>query len=306
MPRLCEGRIVVITGAGRGIGRGYALEFARQGAKVIVNDLGGAVDGTGATLSPAQLVVEEIRKSGGLALANGEDVADWEGAQRLIASATETFGGLDVLVNNAGILRDRMLFNMSPEEWDSVIRVHLRGTFCTTRHAASYWRDRAKSGRPNQGRVINTTSVSGLYGNAGQTNYGAAKAGIAAFTIIAAKELERFGVTVNAISPGALTRMTENLRPGASNVPAQGFDPRSPDNIAPIAVWLGSLESSHVTGRVFEVSGGRLCISEGWTRGPEVEHNARWDPAELGPVVRNLLEKARPAEPMSRRANAAS
>ncbi|HTF35216.1 MAG TPA: SDR family oxidoreductase [Myxococcota bacterium] len=300
MPGLCDGRIVIITGAGRGIGRGYALAFARQGAKVIVNDLGGGVDGTGSTLTPAQSVVEEIRKSGGQAVANGDDVSDWEGAQRLIRSAIETFGGLDVLVNNAGILRDRMLFNMSAEEWDAVIRVHLRGTFCPTRHAAAYWRDRAKSGRPNQARVINTTSVSGLYGNAGQSNYGAAKAGIAAFTLIAAKELERFGATVNAISPGALTRMTENLRPGASDVPAQGFDPRSPDNIAPIAVWLGSMESSQVTGRVFEVAGGRLCLSEGWTRGPEIERNARWDPAELGPIVGSLLEKARAAEPMSR------
>ena len=300
MPGLCDGRIVIITGAGRGIGRGYALEFARQGAKLIVNDLGGAVDGSGSTLTPAQSVVDEILKSGGQAVANGDDVSDWDGAQRLIRSATETFGGLDVLVNNAGILRDRMVFNMSAEEWDSVIRVHLRGTFCTTRHAAAYWRERAKSGRPNQGRVINTTSVSGLYGNAGQSNYGAAKAGIAAFTIIAAKELERFGVTVNAISPGALTRMTENLRAGTPQVLAQGFDPRSPDNIAPIAVWLGSMESSQVTGRVFEVAGGRLCLSEGWTRGPEVERNARWDPAELGPIVRSLLEKARAAEPISR------
>ncbi len=300
MPGLCDGRIVIITGGARGSGRGYALEFARQGAKVVVNDLGGAMDGTGSTLSPAQSVVEEIRKVGGQAVANGDDVSDWEGAQRLIHCATETFGGLDVLVNNAGILRDRMLFNMTPEQWDDVVRVPLRGTFCTTRHAAAYWRDRAKSGRANQGRVINTTSVSGLYGNAGQSNYGAAKAGVAAFTLIAAKELERFGVTVNAISPGALTRMTENQRPGAAPVPAQGFDPRAPDNIAPIAVWLGSLESSQVTGRVFEISGGRLCLSEGWTRGPEVEHNARFDPAELGPIVRSLLEKARPAEPMSR------
>jgi NAD(P)-dependent dehydrogenase (short-subunit alcohol dehydrogenase family) len=300
MPGLCDGRVVIITGAGRGIGRGYALEFARQGAKVIVNDLGSAVDGTGSNLTPAQSVVEEIRKAGGQAVANGDDVSDWDGAERLVRSAIQTFGGLDVLVNNAGILRDRMLFNMTAEEWDAVIRVHLRGAFCPTRHATAYWRDRAKSGRPNQARVINTTSVSGLYGNAGQSNYGAAKAGIAAFTLIAAKELERFGVTVNAISPGALTRMTENLRPGAREAPAQGFDPRSPDNIAPITVWLGSIESSHVTGRVFEVAGGRLCLSEGWTRGPEVEHDGRWDPAELGTVVRGLLEKARPAEPMSR------
>jgi len=300
MPGLCDGRVVIITGAGRGIGRGYALEFARQGAKVIVNDLGGGVDGTGSNLTPAESVVEEIRQSGGQAVANGDDVSEWDGAERLVRSAIQTFGGLDVLVNNAGILRDRMLFNMTAEEWDAVIRVHLRGTFCPTRHATAYWRDRAKSGRPNQARVINTTSVSGLYGNAGQSNYGAAKAGIAAFTLIAAKELERFGVTVNAISPGALTRMTENLRPGARQAPAQGFDPRSPDNIAPIAVWLGSTESSQVTGRVFEVAGGRICLSEGWTRGPEVEQDRRWDPAELGTIVRGLLEKARTAEPMSR------
>jgi NAD(P)-dependent dehydrogenase (short-subunit alcohol dehydrogenase family) len=301
MAGLCEGRVVIVTGAGRGIGRGHALEFARQGAKVVVNDLGGALDGSGAsTLTPAQSVAEEIRALGGEAIANGDDVSDWNGAERLVRSAVETFGGLDVLVNNAGILRDRMLFNMTIEEWDSVIRVHLRGTFCPTRHAAAYWRERAKNGKPNQARVINTTSVSGLYGNAGQSNYGAAKAGIGAFTVIVAKELERFGVTVNAVSPGARTRMTENLRPGAAAVPDEGFDPRSADNIAPIAVWLGSLDSGDVTGRVFEVMGGRLCLSEGWTRGPETERDRRWDPAELGPVVRDLLRKARPAEPMSR------
>jgi NAD(P)-dependent dehydrogenase (short-subunit alcohol dehydrogenase family) len=293
--------VVIVTGAGRGIGRGYALAFAREGAKVVVNDLGGAADGSGTSLTPAQSVVEEIKALGGEAVASADDVADWEAAGRLVRTAIDRFGSLDVLVNNAGILRDRMLFNMTPEEWDAVIRVHLRGTFCPTRHAATWWRERAKAGKAVQGRVINTTSVSGIYGNAGQSNYGAAKAGIAGFTIIVAKELERFGVTVNAISPGARTRLTENLRPGGADVPKEGFDSRAPENIAPIAVWLGSLESGDVTGRVFEVMGGRLCLSEGWTRGPEVERKALWDPAELGPVVRALLSKARPAEPMSRR-----
>ncbi len=301
MPGLCEGRVVIVTGAGRGIGRAHALAFAREGARVVVNDLGGAMDGSGgASRTAAETVAGEIRALGGEALASSDDVSDWEGAERLVRCATEGFGGLDVLVNNAGILRDRMLFNMSIEEWDDVIRVHLRGTFCPARHAAAFWRERAKAGRPNQARIINTTSVSGLYGNAGQSNYGAAKAGIASFTIIAAKELERFGVTVNAVSPGARTRMTENLRPGAAAVPAEGFDARAPENISPIVVWLGSLESGDVSGRVFEVMGGRLCLSEGWTRGPEVARDARFDPSELGPVVRRLLSEARPAEPMSR------
>jgi NAD(P)-dependent dehydrogenase (short-subunit alcohol dehydrogenase family) len=301
MAGLCEGRVVIVTGAGRGIGRGYALAFAREGAKVVVNDLGGAADGSGTSLTPAESVVEEIEALGGEAVASADDVADWEAAGRLVRTAIDRFGSLDVLVNNAGILRDRMLFNMTPDEWDAVIRVHLRGTFCPTRHAATWWRERAKAGKGVQGRVINTTSVSGICGNAGQSNYGAAKAGIAGFTIIVAKELERFGVTVNAISPGARTRLTENLRPGGADVPKEGFDSRAPENIAPIVVWLGSLESGDVTGRVFEVMGGRLCLSEGWTRGPEVERAALWDPAELGPVVRGLLSKARPAEAMSRR-----
>ncbi len=299
MSGLCEGRIVVVTGAARGIGRGHALEFARQGAKVVVNDLGGAVDGSGASAGPAEEVASEIRAAGGEAVANGDDVADWEGAQRLIATAIDTFGGLDVLVNNAGILRDRMLFNMTPEEWDAVIHVHLRGTFCPSRAAAGYWRDESKAGRTRQARLINTTSVSGLYGNPGQTNYGAAKAGIAAFTIIASRELDRYGVTANAVSPGARTRMTENLGPVDDETPAEDFDRRSPDNIAPIAVWLGSLESGDVTGRVFEVMGGRLCISEGWHRGPAVEKDGRWDPGELGAVVHDLLGKAAPLETMS-------
>jgi NAD(P)-dependent dehydrogenase (short-subunit alcohol dehydrogenase family) len=205
---MCEGRVCVVTGAGRGIGREYALMLAEHGAKVLVNDLGGSRDGTGNDVGPAQAVVDEIKGMGGEALANTDDISDFAGAERLIRTAVDTFGGLDVLINNAGILRDRMLTNMSEEEWDAVIKVHLKGTFAPTRHAAAYWRERAKAGESNDGRVINTTSVSGIYGNPGQTNYGAAKMGIAAFTIISALELERYGVTVNAIAPGALTRMT--------------------------------------------------------------------------------------------------
>ena len=299
MGSLCKGRVVVVTGAGRGIGRGHALAFAEEGAKVVVNDLGGAADGSGASKGPAEEVAQEIRDAGGEAVANTDDVADWKGAESMIQQALDEFGQLDVVVNNAGILRDRMLFNMTVEEWDDVIRVHLRGTFCSSRIAAAHWRELSKGGRNVSGRIINTSSVSGLMGNAGQSNYGAAKAGIASFTIIAAKELERYGVTVNAVSPGARTRMTENLRPGGADVPEEGFDARSPLNIAPIVVWLGSEDSGDVTGQVFEVAGGRICINEGWTRGPTVTQDERWDPNDLGPVVRDMLAKRTPAAGMS-------
>ena len=208
---ICDGRVVVITGAGRGIGREHAIAFAREGAKIVVNDLGGEMDGSGSSTGPAGEVVDEIRGMGGEAIANGDDVSDYDGAGRLVQAAIDHFGTIDVLVNNAGILRDRMLVNMTIEEWDAVIKVHLRGTFCPTRHAVEYWRNRTKAGDSNDARIINTTSPSGIYGNVGQTNYGAAKAGIASFTIIAGMELERYGVTVNAIAPAALTRMTENL-----------------------------------------------------------------------------------------------
>ncbi len=299
MAKLCEGRVVIVTGAGRGIGRGHALEFARQGARVVVNDLGGSTDGRGTAQAPAEEVAEEIRAQGGQAVANFDDVAEWKGAENLLQTALDQFGRLDVVVNNAGILRDRMLFNMSEAEWDAVIRVHLKGTFCTSRMAAAHWREQSKGGRNVDARIINTSSVSGLFGNPGQTNYGAAKAGIAAFTLIAAKELERYGVSVNAVSPGARTRMTENLRPGGSEVPTRGFDERSPDNIAPLVVWLGSSASSGVTGQVFEVMGGRIVINQGWTRGPRAEQNARWDSNELGPVVRDLVARRSEAEGMS-------
>jgi NAD(P)-dependent dehydrogenase (short-subunit alcohol dehydrogenase family) len=299
MAGICDGRVVIVTGAGRGIGRSHALEFASQGAKVVVNDLGGSVDGTGADVSPANEVVTPIKEMGGEAVANGDDISDFEGAKRLIESAVSTFGGLDVLVNNAGILRDRMLINMTPEEWDAVIRVHLRGTYAPAHHAAAYWRERAKAGETNDARIINTSSASGIYGNVGQANYGAAKAGIAAFTIIAAMELGRYGVTVNAIAPGALTRMTANLRPDRPEVKPDEFDARSPDNVAPLVVWLGSTESAGITGRIFNVSGGRISVAEGWHAGPGADKGDRWDPAELGKIVPDLVEKAAPNAAMS-------
>ena len=287
---LCDGRVVIVTGAGRGIGREHALMLAHEGAKVVVNDVGANTDGTGGDLSPAQQVVEEIKGFGGEAVANGESVSSWEGAQRLINTAIETYGDLHALVNNAGILRDRVLINMTEEEWDAVINVHLKGTFATSRWAAAYWREQTKAGKQVDGRIINTTSVSGMYGNPGQTNYGAAKAGIAAFTIIASMELSRYGVTVNAIGPVALTRMTEGLGPAPET--DEEREMRSPRWIAPIVTWLASAESKDVTGRVFEASGQTLAIAEGWHRGPRTTPVD--DPKELGPVVAELLAKARP------------
>ena len=303
MTGICEGRVVVVTGAGRGIGREHALEFARQGAKVVVNDLGGEMDGTGSSTGPAGEVVDEIRAMGGEAVANGDDVSDFEGAGRMIRAAIDTFGGLDTLVNNAGILRDRMLVNMSPDEWDAVIRVHLRGTFCPSRQALDYWRERSKAGETNDARIVNTSSPSGIYGNVGQTNYGAAKAGIAAFTVIASQEVGRYGVTVNAISPGALTRMTENLGMGerAAELAPGEWNPLLPENISPIVVWLGSAESKGITGRVFNVVGGHLSVAEGWVEGPAVDNDRRWDPAELTDVVPALVSKAAPNAKMNGR-----
>ena len=289
MARLCEGRVAIVTGAGRGIGREHALSLAAQGAKVVVNDLGGGVDGSGGDLSPAQQVVNEIEAMGGEAVANGDSVSDWAGAERLIRTAVDTFGDLHVVVNNAGILRDRMLFSMAEEEWDAVINVHLKGTFAPSRFACSYWRERSKSGEPVDGRIINTTSVSGIYGNAGQTNYGAAKAGIAAFTNIAAIEMARYGVTVNAVAPVALTRMTEGLGPAPET--DEDRERRSPRWIAPIVTWLASTESKDVTGRVFEASGDVLAVAEGWVRGPRTAPVD--DPTVLGPIVAELVGQAR-------------
>ncbi|MEO2169876.1 MAG: SDR family oxidoreductase [bacterium] len=289
MNRLCENRVVIVSGAARGIGREYALMLAAHGAKVVVNDLGGTRDGTGTDQRPADEVVAEIRAAGGEAIANGSDVSDFQGARLMIEEAVDSFGRLDVLVNNAGILRDRMLVNMEEEEWDAVIQVHMKGTFGPAHHAAKHWRARVKAGESVAARIINTTSVSGIYGNAGQTNYGAAKAGIAAFTIIASRELRRYGITVNAIAPGALTRMTEDLHPG--EITDEMRERSSPRWVAPIVTWLASSESAGITGRVFEASGSVLAIAEGWHRGPSTRPVS--EPTELGPIVRELLEGAR-------------
>ncbi len=289
MARLCEGKIAIVTGAGRGIGREHALSLARHGAKVVVNDLGGTRDGSGGDASAAQLVVEEIIAGGGEAVASADNVAEWDGAKRMIDTAIETFGGLDAVVNNAGILRDRMLANMTEVEWDAVINVHLKGTFAPSRHAAAYWRDRSKAGEQVAGRIINTTSVSGIYGNVGQANYGAAKAGIAAFTQIVAMELARYGVTVNAVAPVALTRMTEDLGPEPETDEERAA--RSPKWIAPIVTWLCSDQAAGVTGRVFEASGQFLAVAEGWVRGPSTSPVE--DPEALAEIVASLLADAR-------------
>jgi NAD(P)-dependent dehydrogenase (short-subunit alcohol dehydrogenase family) len=291
--RLCDGRVAVVTGAGRGIGRAYALMLAEHGAKVVVNDVGGARDGTGGDVGPAQQVVDEIVAARGDAVANTDDISSWAGAQGVISRALDSFGRLDVLVNNAGILRDRMVFSMSEDEWDAVIKVHLKGTFATVRFAAEHWRERAKAGEQNDARIINTTSVAGIYANAGQTNYGAAKAGIAAFTQIAAQELGRYGVTVNAIAPGALTRLTEDL--GLPDDVTSRFEPRW---VAPVVTWLASPLSADITGQVIESSGLVLAIAEGWRRGPSTD-----DPpsqaADVDGVVRKLLMEARPRTTMA-------
>ncbi len=288
MSRLCEGRVCIVTGAGRGIGREYAKLLSAHGAKVLVNDLGGSESGTGSDKTPAQSVVDEVKAAGGDAVANYDDVSDFKAAKRMIDQAVETWGKLDVVINNAGILRDRMLVNMTEEEWDAVIKVHLKGTFGPAHHAAAHWRDVVKqTGAPVDARIINTSSVSGIYGNIGQTNYGAAKQGIAAFSIIAARELRRYGITVNCIAPGALTRLTENLRERTEEEKKQG----DPFWIAPIVTWLASTESKDVTGRMFEASGRILAIAEGWHRGPITEPVA--DPSNLGPVVARLVAKAR-------------
>ncbi len=278
-----DGRVAIITGAGRGIGREHALLFAAEGAKVVVNDLGGAIDGSGDDRSPAEQVVDEIKGMGGEAVANADNVADWEGGKRLVDSAIEAFGDLHVLVNNAGILRDRVLINMTEEEWDSVIHVHLKGHFVPTRHAAAYWREQSKEGKEVKAAVVNTSSTSGLLGNPGQTNYGAAKAAIGAFTVICAQELSRYGVRVNAIAPAARTRMTEST-PGLSDVikaPESGaFDVWDPANISPLVAYL-STENCPFTGKVFFVQGGIVRPFQGWTMTETIDKKDRWTVAEL-------------------------
>jgi NAD(P)-dependent dehydrogenase (short-subunit alcohol dehydrogenase family) len=292
MSRICEGRIVIVTGAGRGIGRAHALEFARQGAKVVVNDLGVAADGSDASGGPADEVVEEIRALGGAALANGADVADWEATRALVAETVDTFGGLDVVVNNAGFLRDRMFVSAEEDEWDAVVRVHLKGHFCTARHAAEYWRGQSKAGRAVDGRIINTSSGAGLQGSVGQSAYSAAKGAIASLTLVQAAEMGRYGVTANAIAPAARTRMTEAIFSDMA-APEEGvFDENAPENISPLVVWLGSAQSREVSGRVFEVKGGLIGTSDGWRDGPVVDKGRRWEPDEVGAAVHELMEKS--------------
>ncbi len=289
---ICAGRVVIVTGAGRGIGRGHALEFARQGAKVVVNDLGAELDGSGGSTGPAGEVVDEIRAAGGEAVANGNDVADWDGAQAIVQSALDAFGGLDVVVNNAGFLRDRMVVGTSEDEWDAVIRVHLKGHFCVTRFAGAYWREQSKAGATVDARIINTSSGAGLMGSVGQGAYSAAKAGIAALTLVESAELGRYGVTANAIAPAARTRMTEAVFAETMAKPDDGFDVMAPENVAPLVVWLGSADSRDVTGRVFEVEGGILSVADGWQHGPRIDKQRRWEPDEVGAAVRDLLAKA--------------
>lgn len=287
-----DGRVAIITGAGRGIGREHALLFAEEGAKVVVNDLGGAMDGTGDDRTPAEQVVDEIRAMGGEAIANADNVADWEAGQRLINAAIETFGDLHVLVNNAGILRDRVLVNMTEEEWDAVMQVHLKGHFVPTRWAAAYWREQTKAGKEVKASVIHTSSTSGLLGNPGQTNYGAAKSGIATFSNICAMELARYGIRNNAIAPAARTRLTE-ATPGLGDVvkaPEDGgaFDVWDPANISPLVAYLAT-ESCPANGRVYFVQGGTVKLFQGWTMTEGVEKNDRWTVAELEAEMKSLV-----------------
>ena len=290
---ICDGRVVIITGAGRGLGREHALAFAAEGAKVVVNDVGASLQGEGNDMSPAQEVVELIRESGGEAITNGDDISDWDGAGRLVQSAIDTFGGLDTVVTNAGIVRDRMFVNMSVDEWDAVIRVHLRGTFCPVKHAVDYWRAESKAGRQRDGRVVTTSSGAGLHGSIAQTNYSAAKAGIATFTINIAAELGRIGVNANSIAPSARSRMTEEAFAEMMAKPESGFDAMDPANISPLVVWLGSGDCN-VSGRIFECAGGLISLADGWQIGAEFDKGAKWDPAEIGSVVDDLV-KAAPA-----------
>ena len=287
---ILDGKVALITGAGRGIGREHALMMASEGAKVVVNDLGGDASGAGAHATPAQEVVDEIEAMGGEAVVNGGNVAKFDEAGAMIQQAIDTFGDINIVVNNAGILRDRMLFSMSEDDWDAVIAVHLKGTFGPSNHAAKYWREQAKAGNDVYGRIINTASPSGIYGNVGQTNYGAAKAGIASFSIIAAQELVKYGVTVNCLAPTAWSRMTADLM-GGDAAPEGLQEQISPRWIAVITTWLASPEAQNVTGRCFDIRGDQLGIAEGWHLGPVATQTD--DPGDMGPVVAELMSKAR-------------
>ncbi|MFI9723430.1 SDR family oxidoreductase [Streptomyces sp. NPDC052396] len=299
MNGICAGRVAVVTGAGRGLGRTHALALAAEGAAVVVNDLGTGPGGEGGSADPAHRVAAEIRDRGGRAVAHTGDIATAEGAASLITTALDAFGRLDALVNNAGFVRDRMLVNLDQEDWDAVIRVHLRGHFLPLRQAAAYWRAEAKAGRTPDARVVNTTSGAGLSGSVGQANYAAAKAGIVGLTLVAAAELARYGVQVNAIAPAARTRMTEQVFAGSMAAPPDGtFDAMAPENVSPLVVWLCAAGSAGVTGQVLEADGGRIAVMEGWHPGPISDKGDRWTPAEAGAEVRRLLAGARAARPV--------
>jgi len=296
MAGLCDGRVVIVTGAGRGIGRAHALAFAAEGAKVVVNDLGVSLAGEHADDTPAHEVVAEIESAGGEAIVDGADVADFQQAGQLVQAAIDRFGGLDVVVNNAGVVRDRMFVSTSEEEWDAVIRVHLKGHYAVAHHACAWWRGRSKAGQAVDARIVNTSSGAGLQGSVGQSAYSAAKAGIAALTLVQAAELSRYGITANAIAPSARTRMTEDVFADMMKKPESGFDAMAPENVSPLVVWLGSGESREVSGRVFEIAGGSISLADGWRQGPEVDKGARWSPDEVGAVVSDLIAKATPPQ----------
>ncbi|MGW7416014.1 SDR family oxidoreductase [Streptomyces sp. NPDC054863] len=290
---IADGRVVVVTGAGRGLGRAHALAFAAEGARVVVNDLGVSADGAGGSSGPAREVVAEIRARGGEAVAHGGDIATTAGAASLVAAAVDSFGRIDTLVNNAGFLRDRMLVNLEEDDWDAVVRVHLKGHFLPLKHAAQWWRAEAKAGRRAVARVVNTSSGAGLLGSVGQGNYSAAKAGIIGLTLVAAAEMGRYGVQVNALAPAARTRMTQETFAETMAAPGKGdFDAMAPENVSPLVVWLGSAASAGVTGRVFEAEAGRITVMEGWRPGPTADKGARWTPAEAGEAAAKLLGEA--------------
>ena len=292
---ICENRTVIITGAARGLGRAYALAFAAEGANVVVNDIGTSLGGEGRDTSAADAVVAEIVAAGGKAVANYEDVTDWDAAERIVAAAVSAFDDLHVVVNNAGIVRDRMFVSATIEEWDATMHVHLRGHFCISRHAVNYWRAKQKDGRDPDARIINTTSGAGLQGSIAQAAYSTAKGGIASLTLVQAAELGRYGITANALAPSARTRMTEQAFADKMATQEAEFDVMDPANIAPTVVWLGSAESREVTGCVFELEGGKIMIEDGWREGPVIDKGARWEPSQVGTAVERLLaERAAP------------
>lgn len=294
-----DGKVAIITGAGGGLGKSHALELARRGARIVVNDLGGSVSGEGDNASAAQLVVDEIVAAGGEAITSSHDVADWDAAGEMVQSAIDAFGGLDVVVNNAGIVRDRMFVNSEQAEWEAVLRVHVMGHAAPARHAAAYWRARSKAGEPVDARIINTSSGAGLMGSIAQAAYSAAKGAIASLTLVQAAELGRIGVTANVLAPAARTRMTEEAFADMMAEVADGaFDAMDPANVSPLVVWLGSAESAGVTGRVFEVEGGIIGIAEGFRHGPRFDKGARWEPEEVGAVVADLLSEAATPTPV--------